>query len=64
MVASDRLHAFRASWKYHHPLGEAQLDAAGRTAVVARVGYYHGGDPLYELEGLPGLWHEVCLERA
>ena len=29
-----------------------------------RVGYYHGGDVLYELEGVPGVWHEVCLRKA
>ena len=29
-----------------------------------RVGFYHGGDALYELEGVPGVWHEVCLRKA
>lgn len=25
------------------------------------VGFYHGGDELYGLEGVPGLWHKQCL---
>jgi hypothetical protein len=25
------------------------------------VGFYHGGDVLYTLDGIPGLWHEQCL---
>jgi hypothetical protein len=52
---------FRASWKYHHPLADEQLEFSGRIAKVASVGYYHGGYELYELEGIPGLWHECCL---
>jgi hypothetical protein len=33
-------------------------------ALVEEVSFYHGGDALYVLEGLPGLWHEQCLESA
>jgi hypothetical protein len=55
------LEAFRNTWHLHNPLQEPQLEFAGRTAAVARVGFYHGGDVLYELEGLPGIWHEHCL---
>jgi hypothetical protein len=29
--------------------------------MVTSVRYYHGGDVLYELEGIPGIWHEACL---
>ena len=35
---------------------------AGKAARVADVGFYHGGDVLYGLEGIPGTWHEACLE--
>ncbi len=52
----------RPQWVYHHPLDAAQLEQAGRVTKVLEVGYYHGGDEMYELEGIPGLWHEACLE--
>ena len=32
--------------------------------VVSSVGFYHGGDELYVIEGIPGVWHEVCLSLA
>lgn len=66
VLIADReaLEAFRREWKYHHPLQPMQFEYAGRAAVVASVGFYHGGDPLYELEGVPGLWHEACLRAA
>jgi len=64
IVAGERLRAFKTSWKYHNPLRDEQMGFAARTAVVVRVGYYHGGDPLYELAGIPGVWHEACLESA
>lgn len=37
---------------------------AGSHAVVSDVGFYHGGDVLYTLENVPGVWHERCLEKA
>ena len=64
-VASiEELELFRRTWKYHHPLTDEQLHYAGRTAKVREVGFYHGGDPLYRLEGVPGVWHEACLRGA
>jgi hypothetical protein len=45
-------------------LEEFKLECAGRVATVEGVGFYHGGDPLYKLEGIPGLWHEHCLRPA
>jgi hypothetical protein len=60
----DFLNDFQRTWKFHNPLENIQLDYAGRTTTVARVGYYHGGDELYTLEGTPGIWHEVCLEQV
>jgi hypothetical protein len=62
--ARDFLETFRQSWKFHNPLKECQLDYSGRGASVARVGYYYGGDELYTLEGIPGIWHECCLEES
>ena len=53
--------AFQAEWRHHHLLVPEQLSFAGMVARVAHVGFYHGGDLLYELEDIPGLWHEVCL---
>ena len=54
----------RPDWKYHHPLDNSQLAFAGRKAVVRSASVYHGGDELYELEGVPGIWHEKCLSLA
>ncbi len=34
---------------------------AGRSAVVDQVGFCHGGDVLYVLREILGVWHEVCL---
>ena len=56
------LEGFRKEWSYHHPLEDRQMPFAGRTASIADVGFYHGGDVLYGLEGIPGTWHEACLE--
>ena len=55
------LEEFKQTWKYHHKLRPEQLEYADRVLTVVSVGFYHGGDPLYSLEGSPGLWHEQCL---
>ncbi len=55
---------FKAQWRLHHPLDPIQLEFAGQTAKVVTVGFYHGGDELYEMEGIPGIWHEACIELA
>jgi hypothetical protein len=52
---------FVREWRFHHPLSAGQLEFADRVAVVKSVGFYHGGDVLYELDGVPGTWHERCL---
>jgi hypothetical protein len=52
----------RPMWKYHHPAGTEMMRHADSTARVARVSYYHGGGVLCELDGVPGIWHEGCLE--
>ena len=64
IVADSALRDFRETWSYHHNLRDEQMPFAGRVLEVAAVGFYHGGDPLYELKGAPGLWHEACLEAA
>ena len=50
-----------ASWRYHHKLQPEQLAYAERGTTVEEVGFYHGGDPVYKLAGIPGLWLEQCL---
>ena len=52
---------FAATWKYHHKLQPEQLPYAGRAAKVEAVAFYHGGDPIYKLASIPGLWLEQCL---
>ncbi len=52
----------RPTWKFHHPILDEQLSYAQAVGTVERVGYYHGGDVLYNLANMPGIWHEACLE--
>jgi hypothetical protein len=61
VTTRQTLEEFRADWRFHNPLTSAQLECAGQEATVKEVGFYHGGDPLYVLIGLPGVWHEPCL---
>lgn len=58
------LEQFQREWKYHHPISKDQIDAAGKTDSVKSVGFYHGGDVLYQLSEIPGTWHEECLESG
>lgn len=60
----EYLQDFLKSWHLHHPLCPEQVDHGGHLDVVKNVGFYHGGDVLYELEQSPGTWHEQCLQRA
>jgi hypothetical protein len=55
------LETFMASWRYHNKLQLEQLAYADRLTTVETVGFYHGGDPLYTLAGIPGVWLEQCL---
>ena len=55
------LEIFMVEWKFHHKLSLEQLVYADRESTVENVGFYHGGDPVYELEGIPGSWLEQCL---
>jgi hypothetical protein len=63
IASADRLRAFmRPEWKYHHPLSEEQIKSAGKSDRVRSVGFYHGGDVLYQLSTELGTWHEACLD--
>jgi len=55
------LEEFFHTWKLHHKLRPEQLNYADKVAKVKSVAFYHGGDEVYELKGVPGLWHEQCL---
>lgn len=58
------LEEFARSWQYHHPLHPEQLEFDGVETIVEEVSFYHGGDELYRLTGVPGIWHEQCLRQA
>ncbi|MES2219843.1 MAG: hypothetical protein V4587_02620 [Acidobacteriota bacterium] len=58
------LENFQSTWKYHHSLQPEQLAHADAVGKVKEVSFYHGGDQLYILENLPGIWHEQCLRAA
>jgi hypothetical protein len=49
-------------WKFHHPLQPNQLQHAGIIAVIVQSYMYHGGDILYELSEIPGIWHQQLLK--
>ena len=55
---------FLKSWHLHNPLCPEQVSHGGQLDVVKKVGFYHGGDILYELEHSPGTWQEQCLQEA
>ncbi len=61
IVGREQLEEFKNAWRFHHPLTNEQLAFASDQDVVRSVGFYHGGDELYELESIPGIWHEQCL---
>jgi hypothetical protein len=58
------LEEFFEAGQYHNELEPEQLEFAGRTAKVKAVEFFHGGDEIYTLEGIPGVWHEECLATA
>jgi hypothetical protein len=64
VVSRTELEAFARDWKYHHKIRPEQVEYAGATAIVKEVSFYHGGDQLYVLENVPGIWHESCIEAA
>ena len=58
------LEEFLRSWTGHHKLEPQQLKFAGQIAKVERSLMYHGGDVIYQLQDMPGFWHETCLNAA
>lgn len=58
------LEQFRRTWRLHNPLTDEQLAFAGQVSIVSKVAFYHGGDPLYVLSNVPGLWHEGLLSSC
>lgn len=58
------LEEFLEAGQYHNELEPEQLDFAARTAKVENVEFFHGGDEIYKLAGIPGVWHEECLSAA
>jgi hypothetical protein len=64
IAEKEKLQEFLRTWQYHNKLAPEQLGYAGRIVEVEEVGFYHGGDVLYELRGVPGIWHEQCLNSA
>ena len=61
IASREFLENFERSWKYRYPLESSQLHHAGEVATVSSVGFYHGGDVVYQLRDIPGTWHEACL---
>jgi len=55
------LESFLEAGQYHNELEPEQLEYSGHMAKVANVTFFHGGDEIYALEGIPGVWHEECL---
>jgi hypothetical protein len=58
------LETFLRDWKLHNKLEPNQLKYHGQVATVEKVGFYFGGDQLYKLTGIPGIWHEQCLKAV
>jgi hypothetical protein len=58
------LESFMEAGQYHNELEPEQLEYAARTAKVKEVSFFHGGDEIYTLQGVPGVWHEECLAAA
>jgi hypothetical protein len=58
------LESFLEAGQYHNELEPEQLDYADRVAKVKEVTFFHGGDEIYSLDGIPGVWHEECLRGA
>jgi hypothetical protein len=62
ITTRENLEEFLRTWKFHHKLDREQIEYAERSATVEKVFMYHGGDIIYQLENIPGLWHQHLLE--
>ncbi|HUJ83704.1 MAG TPA: hypothetical protein VLW83_17595 [Candidatus Acidoferrales bacterium] len=58
------LESFLEEGQYHNELEPEQIEYAGRVAKVKAIEFFHGGDEIYTLEGIPGVWHEECLSAV
>ena len=58
------LEDFLEAGQYHNELEPEQLAFAGKIAKVKAVDFFTGGDEIYTLQGIPGVWHEECLSAA
>ena len=64
IASRTELEEFQQTWKYHDKLDSQQLAYADREAPVQQAGIYFGGDVLYVLASIPGVWHERCLKQV
>ncbi|HTV58679.1 MAG TPA: hypothetical protein VMJ93_07385 [Verrucomicrobiae bacterium] len=64
IAGRDFLEKFLEEGQYHNELEPEQLEFAGRVARVKSVELFHGGDEIYTLEAIPGVWHEECLSAV
>jgi hypothetical protein len=58
------LENFLKMWTLHNKLKPEQLSHADQISEVESVGFYRGGDELYKLKGISGIWHKQCLEAV
>jgi hypothetical protein len=58
------LESFLEAGQYHNELEPEQIEYADRVAKVKEVNFFTGGDEIYTLEAIPGVWHEECLTAA
>jgi hypothetical protein len=64
IASHELLREFEKTWTSHNPLHNDQLKFHDVEAIVEDVFFYHGGDELYKLKAVPGVWHERCLKEV
>jgi hypothetical protein len=68
IASREDLERFRHEWSLHNPLTAEQLSFGAHEVVVAAVGFYHGGEPLYVsyigVTGVATLHDELRLRGA
>jgi hypothetical protein len=62
ILSRARLEELSRNSKYHFKVDGNQFAFAGQVAMVKWSGLYHGGGFVYQLDGVPGYWHEQLLE--
>jgi|SRR5688572_9535111 hypothetical protein len=60
IASSAQIEQFARTSQFHDLLRPEQLQHANRTAIVRASGIYRG-DVVYQLKGVPGIWHEQLL---